>query len=91
MYYGGRPEERVAVGKGAGLTYIVNPSLAGADEMVAIRAVGFPMEAVFEYESDLFGQLVAAFAEKAGDLSTLWEAAHPLGHDRLPEMDDLLS
>ncbi|KAF0178969.1 MAG: hypothetical protein FD124_530 [Alphaproteobacteria bacterium] len=74
--YGDEPLRRIAVASGRGLTYVVNPSAYNATKGDDGSGVGFPSEAVFQFDADLFGRLRAAF--DAGDralLLDLWRSA----------------
>ncbi|HEY1245588.1 MAG TPA: hypothetical protein VGF29_12250 [Hyphomicrobiaceae bacterium] len=88
--YGSRPLERHALGQNGHLVYVANPSLSIPDDQLALRAVGFPREAIFSHDNKLFESLSQAFARGDADLlESLWMRAKPLAVD-LPNMDDVV-
>lgn len=77
--YRDRPLDRVATGKAAGVTYILNPSAISSTGFEPDSGVGFPDSCVFSFDQRLFESLEAAFA--AGDereLDRLWHEAEPI-------------
>jgi hypothetical protein len=88
--YGDEPLERFALGQEGGLVYLSNPSLEDEDEILALRAVGFPRKCVFVFESQIFDRLTSAYRQ--GDrkaLESAWDTAKLLKMD-LPAMDSLV-
>lgn len=77
--YGDEPLKRVVVGTGSRLIYVAQAEVAEAD---IDAGVGFPVDAVFDFDAMLFERLHAAF--DSGDrqgLWALWQTAQPLSLD----------
>lgn len=76
MAYGGRPLERLAVGRAKGVIYLSTDS---STESVLSNGVGFPENCVFEFDRQLFESLQKAWAQNDGkNLERLWAEATPL-------------
>jgi hypothetical protein len=89
--YGDRPLERFALGQERDLIYVSNPSLVEDDQILALRAVGFPRKFGFSYESELLTHLAKAREEGDSErLERLWNKAKTFAAD-LPVMESLIS
>jgi hypothetical protein len=76
MAYGGRPLERLAVGRGKGVIYL---STDNSNESPISNGVGFPENCVFEFERELFHSLQHAWLSQNEEaLEHLWAKATPL-------------
>ena len=88
--YGDKPLDRLALGKEDRLIYVSNPSLIAPEQVLALRAVGFPRTCVFRFDPKLFERLLAAYESKdSGRLASLWNEAKPL-HQELPEIEAVI-
>ncbi len=73
--YGNRPLKRVVAGTAHKLVYVAHPDVADVDGV----GVGFPDDAVFAFDADLFARLDTAWnlGEQA-QVWALWQTAKPL-------------
>lgn len=77
--YRDEPLRRVVAGAGPRIIYVVNPDAPDAARDSATAGVGFPVDAVFHFDADLYSRLRAAYdARDESALWTLWQAARPL-------------
>lgn len=75
MCYGDRPEQRFVTGKRGRLTYVS----ASMENSTTCSGVGFPNDAVFEFEQSLFEQLRAAWSKgDSGAISALKRSLRPI-------------
>jgi len=82
--YGGEPLDREVASTACDKLYLVNPSALDADDDIASVGVGFPVCAVFQYESALLAGLQSAYARgDALGLAALWRKAQPARTDAL--------
>ena len=89
--YADKPLDRFAVGRGDGLVYIVSPDLRGTDQEVATWSIGFPPDAVYEFDESVYEGILAAFkAADSSRLDAMWKKAKPL-RDALPDIDDVIA
>lgn len=89
--YGDKPLDRLALGHGSGMIFIVNPACSGTDQELAAESIGFPASAIFEFDEDVYERLVSALKE--GNRRTLlaaWNEARPL-MAHLPDIDSVLA
>jgi hypothetical protein len=88
--YADKPLDRFAVGVGKGLIYIVSPELRGTDQEVAGWSVGFPVNAIYEFDEGVYENILAAFkADDRQRVGALWKKARPLTA-ALPDIDDVV-
>jgi hypothetical protein len=88
--YADEPLDRLAVGSGDGLVYIVNPSLSGTDKEIAMWSIGFPKNAIYEFDKTIYDKILAAFQSSTKDkLAELWKLARPL-KTALPDIDAII-
>lgn len=77
--YRDEPIERLVVSRAHGLTYLVNPAVAGARERIGIQGVGFPDRCVFQHDTELLRRLRDAYERQdIASLGTLWGRAKTL-------------
>lgn len=77
--YGSEPLRRVVTGTAHRLVYVLNPESEDAKNSNSEAGVGFPVDAVFRFDTELFPRLRQAF--DSGDQATLWalwQTAQPL-------------
>lgn len=88
--YAGEPLDRLAVGVGHGLIYIINPVLDGTDREAALWSIGFPEYAVYEFDEATYERILAAYLspDRRG-LMDLWKTARPL-KAALPDIDAVI-
>jgi hypothetical protein len=89
--YGDMPVDRRVVGRGHGLIYIVSPAIQGSEVEVANQSIGFPEEAVFEFDAALYQKLVTLYEQKnRAELAGLWSKAKPF-QQPTPDIDIVAS
>lgn len=83
--YGNEPLRRRVVGHGHRLVYILNPDSEDARVSNPLAGVGFPEDAVFDFDADLYDRLRAAWERgEQAELWALWQTARPFS----AEMED---
>lgn len=88
--YADEPLDRIAVGVGYGLVYIINPARTGTDREVAMWSIGFPQYAVYEFDERTYDKILAAYrSPEQRDLADLWKLAKPLKAS-LPDIDAVI-
>ena len=88
--YKNRPFAKLALAKERAAIYLYDESLVGAIGTIAKRAIGFPRDCIFEFESSLFDALCDAYGRQAHhELDILWNRAKPFNAAALPEMRDV--
>jgi hypothetical protein len=79
MAYGKEPLLRIPTGSTKRVMYLRNPQHVKDGEPEPMSGVGFPLWAVFQYDSGLFESLKRAWgAGQTTELLRLWDCAMPL-------------
>ena len=77
--FSSQPLARLVVENAGRVAYVIKPSHADAIKTDQLAGVSFPLWDLFEYDSTLVDELVAAFESGDADtLETLWGHAKPL-------------
>lgn len=80
--YKDEPLDRKLVGQNERVFYVAHPSTVSSTGICESGGVGFPKQFVFEFDSELFDTLHAAWESRdAASLEVLWSRARPLAND----------
>ncbi len=76
--YRSEPLRRIAIETGEQVVYLANPEYLREIEAGESDPVGYPKEDVFEFDADLYRQLLDQWEREGRTDDALWRAARPV-------------